>query len=91
MLGTYGMPGTLDYGGKIVIGQERCKVEAKALLEEYKKACFMGVDRMQVHKTQCTYTSWQKPPISHVKPNVDAVILRDGCCIGAGGYGSRSY
>ncbi|KAJ8443356.1 hypothetical protein Cgig2_015837 [Carnegiea gigantea] len=67
--------GTLDYRGKIVIGQERCKVEAKALLEEYRKACFMGVDGMQVHKTQCTHTSRQKPPISHVKLNVDAVVL----------------
>lgn len=69
-----------------MIGAEQCKVEAKALLEQYRKACFMGDDGMLAHKNQCTHTSWQKPPTGHVKLNVDVVVLRDGigCCIRVG-------
>ena len=67
-----------------VIGLARCKVEAEVLLEEWSKAPFMGDDGMHVHKTQCTHTSWEKPPMGHVKLNVDVVVLRDGCCIGGG-------
>jgi len=39
---------------------------------------------MHVHRTQCTHTSWQKPPMGHVKLNIDAVVLRDGRCISIG-------